>query len=198
LAAAYDEFCEHGYARATTRVIADRSGVAESLLFRQFGSKAGLFNEVVFSPLRAFMAEWEKADAEAGDDLDLEARAKAFVGGLYDLLRTNRGLMLTYFATQVFEPEVIKEPGDNPTFVEVIRLMDKLAMKRTVANKRIDSRTKVAGRLRVHERISIGSVIAAALFEDLLFAEIRTRPNRDYIVDELARIAVVSAPIPEG
>jgi AcrR family transcriptional regulator len=168
--------------------------VAEPLLFRQFGSKAGLFNEVVFGPLRAFMIEQEKLDAEAGDELDIETSAKAFVEGLYDLLRTNRGLMLTYFATKVFEPEVLQEPGDIPIFVEVIGVMDRLAEKRTTAKKPLDRRTKAATRLRVHERINIGSVIAAALFDDLLFAAIPARPSRNQVVDELVRIAVVSLP----
>jgi hypothetical protein len=45
----------------------------------------------------------------------------------------------------------------------------------------------------VHERINIGSVIAAALFDDLLFAAI-PRPTRNQIVNELARIATVSLP----
>lgn len=194
LAAAHEEFCDRGYARATTRSIAERAGVAEALLFRQFGSKAALFNEVVFGPLRSFMVEREKLDAEAGDELDIEASAKAFVAGLYDLLRANRGLMLTYFATQVFEPDVLKEAGDVPIFLEAIGVMDRMAEKRTTANKRLDRRTKAAAKLRVHERINIGSVIAAALFDDLLFAAIPTRPNRNQIVDELTRIAVVSLP----
>jgi AcrR family transcriptional regulator len=197
LAAAQDEFSEHGYARTTTRAIAGRAGVAEALLFRQFGSKAALFSEVVFGPMRAFMLEWEKFDAEAGDKHDTEALAKRFVGGLYDLLRTNRGLMVTYFATQVFEPEVLDEPGDIPTFLEVIGLMDHMSEKRAATDKQVSRRTKVTAKVRVHERINIGSVIAAALFDDLLFAAMPTRPTRNQIVNELARIAVASLPAPQ-
>ncbi|BBY12558.1 hypothetical protein MMARJ_32980 [Mycobacterium marseillense] len=170
--------------------------MAEALLFRQFGSKAALFNEVVFGPLRAFMVEREKLDAETGDELDIEASAKTFVAGLYDLLRANRGLMLTYFATQVFEPDVLKEAGDIPIFLEAIGVMDRMAEKRITGNKRLDRRTKAATKFRVHERINIGSVIAAALFDDLLFAAIPAKPNRNQIVDELARIAVASLPTP--
>jgi AcrR family transcriptional regulator len=194
LAAAHDMFSEHGYARATTREIAERAGVAEPLLFRHFGSKATLFSEVVFGPMRAFMLEWEKFDAKAGDDYDTEALAKHFVGGLYDLLSANRGLMVSYFATQVFEPEVLAEPGDVPTFLEVIGLMDRATEMRARANKLSGRRTKVTAKARVHERVNIGSVIAAALFDDPLFAAMPTRPSRNQIVNELARIAVVSIP----
>ncbi len=198
LSAAYDEFSERGYARATTRGIAERAGAAEPLLFREFGSKAGLFNEVVFEPMRAFMVEWERSDRASTEMQDRETRAKMFVGGLYDLMRANRGLMLTYFATEVFEPDVLAQPGDIPTFLEVIRLMDTMTERHGPANKRVDRRTKAAAKIRLHERVSVGSVIASALFEDLLFAAMPGRPNRTQIVEELARIAVSSMPVGEA
>src|SRR5258708_7602478 len=91
LAAAHNVFSEHGYARATTREIAERAGVAEPLLFRSFGSKANLFNEVVFGPMHAFMLEWEKFDAEAGGGYGVAGLAKRFVAGLYAVLGGNRG-----------------------------------------------------------------------------------------------------------
>jgi AcrR family transcriptional regulator len=198
LAAAHDEFCEHGYARATTRAIAERAGVAEALLFRSFGSKAALFNEVVFGPMRAFMLEWEKFDAQVGDEYEFETHARHFVSGFYDLLRSNQGLMITYFATRVFEPGVLDEPENIPAFLDVIQLMDSSAAKRTVANKQQGRRAKVPAKFRVHERINIGSVIAAALFDDLLFAAMPKRPSRNQVVNELTRIAVASLPTIQG
>ncbi|MDT5058127.1 MAG: hypothetical protein QOF66_6493 [Mycobacterium sp.] len=195
LAAAHDLFSEHGYARATTREIAERAGVAEALLFRNFGSKAALFNEVVFGPMRAFMLEWEKFDARAGDKYDAEALAKRFAGGLYDLLSANRGLMVSYLATQVFEPDVLAEAGDAPTFLDVIGLMDRATEKRTRTHKPPGGRTKVTAKSHVHERINVGSVIAAALFGDVLFAAMPTPPTRNQVVNELARIAAVSLPM---
>jgi AcrR family transcriptional regulator len=47
LEAAAHLFAEKGYARATTRALADAAGVNEVTLFRHFGSKAGLFAAVV-------------------------------------------------------------------------------------------------------------------------------------------------------
>jgi AcrR family transcriptional regulator len=197
LAAAHDEFSERGYARATTRSIAERAGVAEPLLFRHFGSKAGLFNEVVFGPMRTFMLEWEKVQSAAGAEVGTETLAKQFVGGLYDLLRKNRGLIVTYLATRVFEPEVLDEPGDVPTFLEVIQLMDQMTDER-IGSDKPRGRARASPKIRVNERINIGSVIAAALFDELLFAAMPTRPNRKTVVDELARIAVASIPPTSG
>lgn len=194
LTAAHDEFDEHGYARASTRAIAERAGVAEPLLFRHFGSKAGLFNEVVFGPMRAFMVEWEEFNTKAGDKYDPETLAKKFVGGLYDLLKANRGLMVTYFATHVFEPEMFDEFGNVSAFLDVIQLMDRETEKRIAIEKQLPRRTKVSAKTRLHERISVGSVIAAALFDDLLFQGMPTTPARGQIVNELARIAITSQP----
>ena len=194
LAAAHDVFSEHGYARATTREIADRAGVAEPLLFRSFGSKAALFNEVVFGPMRAFMLEWEKFDAQAGDKYDAEAFAKRFAGGFYDLLRANRGLMVTYLATQVFEPEVLAGSGDSPDIPRGHRVDGPGNGETTPTHTPSGRRTKATTKTVMHERINVGAVIAAALFDDLLFAAMPTQPTRNQVVNELARIAAVSLP----
>ncbi|ORA07669.1 TetR/AcrR family transcriptional regulator [Mycobacterium arosiense] len=194
LAAAHDEFDDHGYARASTRAIAERAGVAEPLIFRHFGSKAGLFNEVVFGPIRIFMQGWEEFNTKAGTKYDPETLAKKFVGGLYDLLRANRGLMVTYFATHVFEPELFDEFGTVSGFLDVIQLMDRETEKRIAVEKQLRRPTKVSAKTRLHERISVGSVIAAALFDDLLFQGMSTMPTRNQLVNELARIAITSQP----
>jgi AcrR family transcriptional regulator len=194
LAAAHDEFCERGYARATTRGIAERAGVAEPLLFRHFGSKAALFNEVVFGPIRAFMHEWERLEATVGAEYTEEEVAKQFVSRFYDLLRDNRGLIVTYLATTVFEPEVLDTRDDLPAFIEFIQVADRITDKRAENNKRRTGRSTAKGKRRIHERINFGSVIAAALFDELIFAATPTRPSRDQVVDELARIAVASIP----
>jgi AcrR family transcriptional regulator len=47
LAAAVVEFTEYGYARAGVRQIAERAGVTAMMINRYFGSKRGLFAEVV-------------------------------------------------------------------------------------------------------------------------------------------------------
>ncbi len=47
LEAAAESFQTLGYARTTTQVIADKAGVAEVTLFRQFGDKQKLFQEAI-------------------------------------------------------------------------------------------------------------------------------------------------------
>lgn len=78
--AALEVFAEEGFAAATTRAIAARSGVAEKTLFQAFGSKARLFNEAVFPLLvetmgpKVFATLREVIETTAGD---LRARLRA-------------------------------------------------------------------------------------------------------------------------
>ena len=56
-------FARQDYRSTTTKEISEAAGVAEHLLFRNFGSKAALFNEAVVVPflqiIDGFSARWE-------------------------------------------------------------------------------------------------------------------------------------------
>lgn len=52
VAAAVEEFAEHGYDSATMRGIAARAGVDPALLHHYFGTKADLFGETIGAPMR--------------------------------------------------------------------------------------------------------------------------------------------------
>lgn len=56
LAAAIEEFGEHGYDGTTTRAIAARAGVDPALLHHHFGTKADLFAESIQAPLKPDVA----------------------------------------------------------------------------------------------------------------------------------------------
>src|SRR3979409_1895353 len=99
LQAAKEMFEESGYARTTTRMIAERADVAEALLFRNFGSKAILFSEVTLGPFTQFISDWKRKRANDWRVASPEQLASELIGTFYDLFRDNRGLMITYIAT---------------------------------------------------------------------------------------------------
>jgi hypothetical protein len=76
--------------------------------------------------------------------------------------------------------------------------MDRTTQERLAPDRPPGRRPKVTAKIRVHERINIGAVIAAALFDELLFAAMPARPTRHQVVNELARIAVASLPSTSG
>jgi AcrR family transcriptional regulator len=93
IAAAQALFAERGFSGATTREIALRAGVTEQVLFNQFGSKAGLFEETVLSPFEAFveqqLARWHDVRL---DELEPEAMLASYIEGLYRLVVAQRPL----------------------------------------------------------------------------------------------------------
>jgi AcrR family transcriptional regulator len=189
LAAAHKVFSEQGYARATTREIAERAGVAEPLLFRNFGSKAALFNEVVFGPLQAFVVDFAQQVDRVGHGYSDAVEGKQFVGQLYDLLEANRGLILSYLAAVAFEPDVL-DSGATSVFDSALQVIDRIADHHEDLNAGTFRGREVAR--RVLERAQIGMVLSAALFGEMLFTHDGTVPTRDKIVDELTRMVVVS------
>jgi AcrR family transcriptional regulator len=112
LAAARDLFARQDYRSTTTREIAEAAGVTEHLLFRNFGSKAGLFREALVLPFTEFVDEfgrtWESVVPEETNEEDLSRR---FVGQLYDVFVEHQGLLLTLMAAQALSEEELAEAG---------------------------------------------------------------------------------------
>ncbi|BBX46370.1 hypothetical protein GCM10009641_49560 [Mycobacterium cookii] len=112
LAAARDLFARQDYRSTTTREIAEAAGVTEHLLFRNFGSKAGLFREALVLPFTEFVDDfgrtWESVVHEDADEQELTRR---FVGELYDLFVEHQGLLLTLMAAQALSEGELAETG---------------------------------------------------------------------------------------
>jgi len=110
LDAARELFARQDYRSTTTREIAEAAEVSEYLLFRHFGSKAGLFREALVLPFTSFVDEfgrtWQSVIPEETDEEDL---ARHFVGQLYDVLVEHRGLLLTLVASDGLSEEEIGE-----------------------------------------------------------------------------------------
>jgi len=92
-AAARELFAERGYQAVTTKELCQRAGVAETTLFRHFGSKAELFEATIAEPFAEFIDGWSASWAEFPPDAPLEELARRLVTGLYDLVSGNRELL---------------------------------------------------------------------------------------------------------
>jgi AcrR family transcriptional regulator len=112
LAAARDLFASQDYRSTTTREIAEAAGVTEHLLFRNFGSKAGLFREALVLPFTEFVdgfgRTWNSVVPEETDEEELTRR---FVGQLYDVFVEHQGLLLTLMAAETLSEDELGEAG---------------------------------------------------------------------------------------
>ena len=112
LDAARELFARQDYRKTTTREIAEAAGVSEYLVFRHFGSKAGLFREALVLPFTNFVDEFGKTwRTVVPEETDEEQLAKQFVGELYDVLVRHRGLLLTLLASDSLSEEEIESAG---------------------------------------------------------------------------------------
>jgi len=198
LQAAKEMFEESGYARTTTRMIAERADVAEALLFRNFGSKATLFSEVTLGPFTQFISDWKRKRANDWRVASPEQLASELIGTFYDLFRDNRGLMITYIATSVFDPEIVGIE-EAPLFIEAIDTLARWSEKDF-----IEARALAPIDVFVANRAFVGMIMSMALFEDWLMPTNHgRRPSRDEIIAELSQLILYGVtrprhPIPDG
>lgn len=179
LEAARTLFARQDYRSTTTREIADTAGVLEHLLFRQFGSKAALFNEAVVVPFVELVedlnARWESL--EPGPE-NSEAVAREFLGSLYDLFVENRGLVMTLWNADALTEDELNDTG----IVEIDRA---LAILGSLGGEGFDILGIEADSQDLAARSAVAMVAGMAAFGSTFFGG--KRPPRDVVVEELTQ-----------
>jgi AcrR family transcriptional regulator len=172
-------FASQDYRSTTTKEIAEKAGVLEHLLFRQFGSKAALFREAVVVPfvqiIEDLSARWESLALEPGQS---EAVAREFHGALYDLFVENRGLVMTLWAADALTDEELVETG-------VADIDRAIALLGQLGSKGSDILGIHADHPDLAARSTVAMVAGMAAFGATFFGG--TRPPRDVIVEELTQ-----------
>jgi AcrR family transcriptional regulator len=176
--AAIETFNARGY-QASTREIADRADVSETLLFRYFGGKAGLFREAMVEPFTDFVDRFAAAhERGARQEEDLFALTLDFVGPLFDLFRSHRGLVAAVWGNASDDGFGLAAVGVEE---DIWVAFGKLVEVGRLSPAGRPARNEIATR-------AIVSMIAGMAVADLAF-ERGAVPSRDLIVHELAQIA---------
>src|SRR5689334_23792994 len=103
LRAARDEFRKKGFTGATIAAIAKRSGVAEIQIFRYYPSKADLFLEAIFTPVKEHFRAFNAKNApEAKDRRSIREKAQLYTSELLAFIIENAGLMISLFVAQTY------------------------------------------------------------------------------------------------
>lgn len=182
LAAARDLFARQDYRSTTTKEIAETAGVAEHLLFRNFGSKAALFREALVAPfvdlVEDFAQRWRTLELEAQSE---EAIGGDFLGSLYDLFVENRGLVMTMLSADSLEDEEMKEAGIDD-------ISDALAVLGRLGGEGIDIKGLHTSHQDLSARSTVAMVAGMAAFGSTLFGG--RPPSRSVIVDELTQMTL--------
>jgi AcrR family transcriptional regulator len=179
LAAARDLFARQDYRSTTTREIAEAAGVTEHLLFRNFGSKAGLFREALVLPFTEFVDDFGRTwDAVVPEQTDEEQLARRFVGQLYDVFVEHQGLLLTLMASEALSEEEAADTG----IADIRRAL-------TVLSQIGAEGMRIRGLRSSHPDLPAHSTVAmiagmAALRSTYFGSE---QPPREAIIDELVQ-----------
>jgi len=179
LAAARDLFARQDYRSTTTREIAEAAGVTEHLLFRNFGSKAGLFREALVLPFTGFVDDFGRTwDSVVHEEADEEETARRFVGQLYDVFVEHQGLLLTLMAADALSDEELAETG-----IADIRRALTLLSQIGAEGMRIRGLRTSNPDLPAHSTVAM--IAGMAALRSTYFGD--EQPSREAIVDELVQ-----------
>jgi AcrR family transcriptional regulator len=170
IGSARELFAERGFAGTTTREIANRASVDETVLFRNFGSKEQLFDAAVVEPIDRFIEEyvdhWLSLPLAAGNS---EEMLRQFVRSLYELAEGNRELL------RASTSEHLVRSAER-----VLGRLERMAVENQSING-FDYNPFVA------VRAAIVMVIATGVFSDALFGD-DPAGRRDLVIEELTGI----------
>ncbi|MFJ9390483.1 TetR/AcrR family transcriptional regulator [Nocardioides sp. NPDC101246] len=156
-------FSERGYHAARLAEVASRAEVSETLVYRYFGSKSGLFEEAIIAPARTFvdgfLVDWEEQEGGPG----LEEKVRVFVVQLLAFVSEHQGLLVAWaLAQRESGPQEIATDGTHGQAVRRFALT-------LVGEGGDDAEMAVS--------LALGVILSVATFGDLIFAT--DSPNRD-------------------
>jgi AcrR family transcriptional regulator len=173
-------FSRQGYASTSTREIADHAGVSETLMFRYFRSKAGLFREALVVPFVQYVetlnAKWKSGELDQLGDEDF---ARQLVGDLFDLFRANRGLVVMLWAADGQSARDLAETGIFEIERE-LNVLVKLGQVETVRRQ-----NHPLDRHDLATRSMLAMVAGMAVFGKAFYG--KRPPSRNAIVEELTQ-----------
>jgi AcrR family transcriptional regulator len=184
LEAARHLFNDRGYADTSTREIAERAAVSETLMFRYFGSKAGLYRAAVVQPFLDFVDEFTQVSAEASFEMEDEYEAsRQFLGGLYDVFHNHGGLVTMFFAAETALSSDLAESGVLADVSERLQALVDIGREQLKRRHHVELKHPW-----LTTRVTLAMVAGMATFGSSFYGS--QRPSRVAIIDELAQVVL--------
>lgn len=185
LQAAAELFEEKGYASTSTKEIAARASVSEAMIFRHFGSKAALYEEVLLAPFNEFMEtlveQWEQRNQQS-DPLD---DARDFYRGVFEFFVQNRESVRVLLAADV--ANVGKSYGKH-IFGSMGAILDRFEM---VSYDASNDRGLRDYNNEAVVRLMFGMAFAVAVYGDWMYAGgSNPRTSEAEYIEEMALLTV--------
>jgi AcrR family transcriptional regulator len=168
-------FANSGFAATSTREIAARADVVESLVYKHFGSKAELFEQAVVAPFReavdVFLTQWGPRSTEAHTG---ESTSRAYAESLYALVEDHADLLVA----------LMRDRREERPLVPLLEELERVAAYElgSYGWRGVDTQVLV--------RLQFGMIAFNAAFEDDLYAPGPRRPDRERIIAEISAFLV--------
>jgi AcrR family transcriptional regulator len=174
-------FSHRGYPGTTMRDVADEAGVTNATIFRQFKTKAKLFEEAVAEPYSRFVSEYVDSWASFLPKIESnEELVRGFVTSFYDFVVENKDLIATYSYFTRFESAAAGQ-GESVLSRELTRIEDWIQRD---GEKYGFYDLDIPLTLRCCCSLVIGMVI----HDDLLLPPLPRRPTRERIIREITAL----------
>jgi AcrR family transcriptional regulator len=181
LRAAEATFAERGFSGTTSRELAKVAGVSESVLYRHFGSKSGLFAEAVLAPFLGFMETFTATSTRhMQQPLDTEFMMRLFVSDLVEHLSAHRGVLRAFLAASDQLDEEVIERFHSGFEAVVSQLATVIG-----AEQEMRGRTKTPLGASMDIRAAFGMILSLVVLDDLLMPA--ARPTKQELADHLSQ-----------
>jgi AcrR family transcriptional regulator len=182
--AAADVFSRKGYEMTTTDDIAIEAGVARSVMFRHFATKADLFRAAVLQPFMDLLTTFKASlEAELDELWDEERLMRTVVEIVYDSFRGHRTGILAMATLQGVDDAANREAQGvlNDAFAEVAKLSVAENERRGWPPQR---------NLELSIRIVMGMIASMSVLDGLFVPQGRRRPSRNQLIEQLTQVAL--------
>jgi AcrR family transcriptional regulator len=160
--AACHEFERNGYLGTKTAAIARKAGVAEALIFSNFGSKAKLFHDTVFLPLDRHFREFCATHlVDPGDTAALRKETRQYILELRQFIGRHSRMFSSLVAAQMYASENVRGLSEIDGLDNFFSRAAEMNRKRLRGKPRIDP--------NLLARVSFISILACVIFKDWLF-----------------------------
>jgi AcrR family transcriptional regulator len=182
LEAAREMFGQQGFTNTAVKDVAVRAGVAEIVVYRIFGTKAQLFEEVIFGQLVEAIVGWldRWSDGEAGS----WESGRAYIEGVYRMVSVNRGQILALLAAEAFEPAF---SGPRATSSPINQALQRIE---SLVGREVEARGWRSVDVELATRITFSMIFSIAMFPDTLLPLGADRPDSDRIIDEMTAFMI--------
>lgn len=177
LTAAREEFLTHGYEGTTTKAIAERAGVSQTVIFNQYKNKSGLFSAALAAPFSDFVEDYVAA-WESGKGSSVE-RINFLVDRLFDLGQEHRTILISELNRRLTEgPTDEEDIADR--LASLLQSMQTLSDITEIRLYGLDPPATIAA--------SVAMILGVVLLDDFLFPRDTPALGKDRLKAELVTL----------